>query len=74
MRYLHTSRQDTGSVKDTITIGHGVRCKFGAKWGECSRMCIVQTRNDCGFYKNLVSTPFRKIKVMVVTAALFRHR
>jgi len=33
MRYLHTSRRDNGSVKDTITIDDGVRCKFGAKCG-----------------------------------------
>ena len=41
MRYLHASRHDIGSVKDTITIYHGVRCKFGAKC-ECSRLCLVQ--------------------------------
>jgi len=53
---LHTSKQDIGSVKDTIIIDHGLRCKFGAKCGECSRMCVVQTTNNCGFYKNLIST------------------
>jgi hypothetical protein len=74
MRNLHTLRQDIGSVKYTITIYHGVRCKFGAKCGGCSRMCIVQTTNDCGFYKSLIPTLFSKVKVMVVTAASFRHR
>jgi hypothetical protein len=74
MLYLHKLRQDIGSVKYTITIYHGVRCKFGTNCVECSRMCIVQTTNDCGFYKNLISTHFSKVKVMVVTAASFCHR
>lgn len=44
-----------------------------AKCGECSRMCIVET-NDRGIYVNLISIPFSKVQVMVVTAASFRHR
>lgn len=36
--------------------------------------CVLCRPQMTGFYKNLISTPFSKVKVIVMTAASFRHR